>query len=71
MRALIITLGLLMASTTALAGRDGGEHRGPGGDKMARMQQELGLSEEQIEQMREIREQGVHTNWETMLKKVK
>lgn len=58
MKALIFTLGLLMASTAALAERDGGEHRGPGADKKARMQQELGLSEEQMEQIREIREQG-------------
>jgi hypothetical protein len=58
MKALIFTLGLLMASTAAVAERDGGEHRGPGADKKARMQQELGLSEEQMEQIREIRAQG-------------
>ena len=54
MKVIVIVLGLLLASTAALAGHGPGsrdEHR-------AHMQQALGLSSEQIEQMEEIRERG-------------
>jgi len=56
MKAIILTLGLLMTATSALAERAGGT--GDRDGHRARMQQELGLSEEQIQQMREIHEQG-------------
>jgi Spy/CpxP family protein refolding chaperone len=59
MKVMILSLVLLMSATSALAERDPGQ-RG-GGDKAehrARMQQELGLTQDQVEQMREIRKQG-------------
>ncbi len=56
MKAIILTLGLLMTATSALAEREGGS--GDRDGHRARMQQELGLSEDQLQQMREIREQG-------------
>ena len=58
MKAIILTLGLLMTATSALAEREGGPNAGDRDGHRARMQQELGLSEEQIQQMREIQEQG-------------
>ncbi|MDH3993108.1 MAG: hypothetical protein OEV47_09350 [Gammaproteobacteria bacterium] len=58
MKTFIITLGLLLTATTALAERQGGPQDGDRDGHRARMQQELGLSEQQIQQMREIREQG-------------
>ena len=58
MKALAITLGLLLASTVALAGHGEGKQGGDRAEHWARMQQELGLSDEQKEQIREIREQG-------------
>ena len=56
MKALVITLGLLMASTAALAKHDG--HGCKRGHERAHMQLSLGISDEQAEQMREIRDQG-------------
>jgi len=58
MKVLVITLGLLMASTSALAEKDKDKHDGDQGKRRAHIQQELNLSEEQLKQMREIREQG-------------
>ena len=55
-RALILTLGLAVASAATFAG-DSERKRG-GGDRMARMQEHLGLSDEQMQQMREIRLNG-------------
>jgi hypothetical protein len=55
MKALLITLGLLMASSTALAGQPEGR---TGDDRAAHMQEKLGLSDDQMQQMSEIREQG-------------
>ncbi len=61
---LILTLALALAASTAVAGdkRGQGMHGGHrGGDpeqRMARMQERLGLSDAQVEQMREIRESG-------------
>jgi Spy/CpxP family protein refolding chaperone len=55
MKALLITLGLLIASSTALAGQPEGR---TGEDRAAHMQEKLGLSDDQMTQMREIREQG-------------
>ena len=56
MKTFILALGLLVTATSALAEREGGP--GDRDGHRARMQQELGLSEEQLQQMREIREQG-------------
>jgi Spy/CpxP family protein refolding chaperone len=58
MKAIVITLGLLMASTSSLAEQDGGRPDADHEKRRAHIQQELGLSSEQVEQMREIREQG-------------
>ncbi len=55
-RALILTLSLAVASAAAFAGDHEGK-RGSG-DRMARMQESLGLSDDQMEQMREIRKNG-------------
>ena len=56
MKVFIVTLVLALASTTAMAERSGGHH---GGKKhMARMQQELGLTDEQVAEMRAIRQSG-------------
>ena len=56
MKTLAITLAILLASTAALAGE--GKYGGDRAEHRARMQQELGLSDEQMEEMRQIREQG-------------
>ena len=56
-----VAAGLLLASSLALAeghGQAGGQHGGHGGDRMARMQQHLGLSDDQVSQMRDIRANG-------------
>lgn len=58
MKTLVITLGLLLAPITVLAEPPEGRQGGDRAQHRARMQQELGLSEEQVQQMREIREQG-------------
>ena len=50
MKALILALGLTLASSVVLAQVAGG---GP-----ARMQKELGLTDEQVQQMRDIKESG-------------
>ena len=58
----MIALGLALASSITLAqaqdGQQGGPKAGGKGPGMARMQQELGLTDEQLEQMREIRQNG-------------
>ncbi len=53
-KVLILILGLAVVSAT-FAGHNEGKR---GGDRMARMQEHLGLSEEQVAQIREIRENG-------------
>ena len=53
---LIPILALVLASAGAFAGENEGK-RG-GGDRMARMQEHLGLSDAQVEQIREIRANG-------------
>ena len=58
MKTLAITFGLLLAPMAVLAEPPEGRHGGDRAQHRARMQQELGLSEEQMQQMREIREQG-------------
>ena len=55
-KAALLPLILIAASSLALAG--GGRGGGERGDRMARMQEHLGLSDAQVEQMREIRENG-------------
>ncbi len=52
---LILILALAVVSTATFAGDNEGNR---GGDRMARMQEHLGLSDEQMQQMREIRENG-------------
>jgi hypothetical protein len=53
---LILVLGIAMASGTIFAGDEQGKQGD--GDRMARMQQNLGLSDEQIAQIRQIRDNG-------------
>ncbi len=57
---LILILGLAVTSAVTYAGEDTGNNKGKhhGGDRMARMQENLGLSDEQVEQIRHIRETG-------------
>ena len=60
-RLIVSMLFLILLVATAHAGPDhNGDRQGRsgGGDRMARMQQNLGLSDEQMTQMREIRENG-------------
>ena len=57
MKVFILTLALALASTTAMAAGKGGPHGG-GKKHMAHLQQELGLTQEQIAEMKEIRERG-------------
>ncbi len=52
---LILILALAVVSAATLAGDKEGNR---GGDRMARMQEQLGLSDEQMKQIREIRENG-------------
>ena len=54
-KVLILILGLALVSTAGFAGDKEGQR---GGDRVARMQEHLGLSEEQVEQIRSIRENG-------------
>ena len=54
-RVLIFMFGLAVVSAAAFAGDYEGKRSG---DRMARMQEHLGLSAEQVEQIREIRENG-------------
>ncbi len=62
MKSLMVSvLVLVLSAATAYAKPDGaGDHQGRSGsgDRMARMQENLGLSDEQMTQMREIRENG-------------
>ena len=52
---LILILALAVVSAATFAGD---KEANRGGDRMARMQEHLGLSDEQMQQMREIRENG-------------
>ena len=62
MKALIIAVGLALVSGMALAQPAGAPPGGPKGDgkrpPIARMQDDLGLTDEQVKKMREIRDQG-------------
>ena len=54
---LVLSLGVLASNTWAERGGEGkGKHKG--GDHFARMQEHLGLSDDQVSQMREIRANG-------------
>jgi hypothetical protein len=56
---LTVTLSLLLTATSAWAERpEGGQGQGKRGDRMARMQEHLGLSDSQVSQMKEIRANG-------------
>ena len=60
-RLLACTLLLALFAATASAQPDQNanpQHRSGGGDRVARMQKNLGLTDEQVKQMREIRERG-------------
>jgi Spy/CpxP family protein refolding chaperone len=60
-RLLACTLLLTLFAATASAQPDqtaNPQHRSGGGDRMVRMQKNLGLTDEQVKQMREIRERG-------------
>ncbi len=52
---LILILALAVVSATTFAGDNEGKR---GGDRMARMQEHLDLSDDQMKQIREIRENG-------------
>ncbi|RLA48817.1 MAG: hypothetical protein DRQ98_14385 [Gammaproteobacteria bacterium] len=54
-KVLILFLGMVMASGATFAGDEEGKG---GGDRMARMQQNLGLSDQQVVQIRHIRDNG-------------
>lgn len=54
-KVLILILALAVVSAPTFAGDNEGNR---GGDRMARMQEQLGLSDEQMKQIREIRENG-------------
>jgi hypothetical protein len=54
-----LTLSLLLAASTAWAERpEGSQGQGKRGDRMARMQEHLGLSDAQVSEMKEIRANG-------------
>jgi hypothetical protein len=58
-KSLSLILGLALASSMALAEKpEGGRGKGDPEQRMQRMQQHLGLSEEQMSQMREIKANG-------------
>ena len=57
MKVFILTLVLALASAVAMSQGKGGPHGG-GKKHMVHMQQELGLTQEQIAEMKEIRERG-------------
>jgi len=57
-RLAITVLGVVLASSAAWAERPEGAQGQHRAQHMARMQQHLGLSDEQVSQMREIRENG-------------
>jgi Spy/CpxP family protein refolding chaperone len=54
---LIVVLSITVASASAFAGNGGGG-RGQGNRGVTRMQQDLGLSNEQVRQIRQIRQNG-------------
>jgi Spy/CpxP family protein refolding chaperone len=57
----LFILALITASSLALAGGPGGEGKGPRGkpeERLQRMQEHLGLSESQVEQIRAIHSSG-------------
>jgi Spy/CpxP family protein refolding chaperone len=58
MKKIALTISLLAASCVALAEHDPGNGGGGRAEHRARIEQALGLSPEQKEQMQEIREQG-------------
>jgi len=62
MKTRIMTIALALASGITLAQAQDAQQGGPNADGkkpgMARMQQELGLTDEQLKQMREIRQNG-------------
>ena len=52
-------MALLVSAVCAQSGPDAGaQHRPGGGDRLARMQRNLDLSDAQVRQIREIRERG-------------
>lgn len=60
-RPLAFTLPLALFAASAVAQPDldaNPHHRSGGGDRIARMQKNLGLTDDQVKQMREIRERG-------------
>ena len=53
-----MVIGLALVSISAFTFAGDGERQHGGGDRMAQMQERLGLSDEQVEQLRQIRENG-------------
>jgi Spy/CpxP family protein refolding chaperone len=53
---LILILGMALASGATFAGDEAGKQGG--GDRLAKMQQNLDLSDEQVAQLRQIRDNG-------------
>jgi len=58
MKKLIMALGLILASSVILAQPQGGPNGGDKAPPAARMENELGLTDEQVKQMRAIRDAG-------------
>ena len=54
----VLTLVLCLAMTTAVTFADEEKSKQGNGDRMAKMQQNLGLNDEQVAQMRQIRDNG-------------
>jgi Spy/CpxP family protein refolding chaperone len=61
-KVIVLVLALWFAASSSFAagqgGKDGSKGQRGSGDRAARMQKELGLSDEQMQQMRSIRENG-------------
>jgi len=58
MKRLLMVIGLVLVSIPAFTFAGDSERQHGGGDRMAQMQERLGLSDEQVEQLRQIRENG-------------
>ncbi len=58
MKRLLMVIGLALVSISAFTFAGDSERQHGGEDRMAQMQERLGLSDEQVKQLRQIRENG-------------
>jgi Spy/CpxP family protein refolding chaperone len=58
MKKILIVIGLALASVSTFTFAAENDRPRGGGDRMAQMQERLGLSDEQVTQLRQIRENG-------------